>query len=93
MKNTDLLKESNGYNSLIFCFCLPSTSAENPVGSSFPWVPSSKIDILTSFLANITCGLLPPCKHLKKHILVQFLITSFHVFIVFEQPIFCPCQF
>ena len=69
IKNTEInKKESNGYNSFVSNFCLPSTSAENPVGSSFPWVPSSKIDILTSFLANITCGLLPPCKHLKIHL-------------------------
>lgn len=46
---------------------VPSISAENPVGKSLFWLPSSNTVILTWFLAKITWGLLPPVVTLLPH--------------------------
>merc|ERR1712004_525020 len=46
---------------------VPSMSAENPVGKSLFWLPSSNTVILTWFLAKMTWGLLPPVVTLLPH--------------------------
>ena len=54
---------------------LPSTSAENPVGSSLPRLPSSKTATLTSLLAKMTWGRLPPWNMQMKSISIQLCVT------------------
>ncbi len=52
-------------------FGLPSTSAENPVGNSLSWCPSSKTVIRTSFLAKMTWGRLPPWKKTFGYVIIN----------------------
>ena len=54
---------------------LPSTSAENPVGSSLPRLPSSKTATLTSVLAKMTWGRLPPWNMQMKSISIQLCVS------------------
>ena len=56
---------------------LPSTSAENPVGSSLPRLPSSKTATLTSLLAKMTWGRLPPWNMQMKSISIQLCVTYY----------------